>query len=91
MERIISDRTHTAKKTYKCDASALWRSAGYNLDDCQTNEQRLIVEVAEADHWKILPGQSYRKVVGVSDGRVCTYRARLGMDSLCYQLELFDE
>lgn len=91
MDRVISSRTHVARKTYLCDASAIWRSSGYNLDDCQSNEQRLIVEAAESDRWKILPGQAYRKLTLVSDGSICTYRARIGMDSLCYQLGLFDE
>jgi hypothetical protein len=91
METILSDRTHVARKTYNCDASALWNYAGYSVLDCKNNEQRLIVEAAEADQWKILPGQSYHKIVSVSDGQIWTHRARIGMQYLCHINGLFEE
>ena len=37
METILSDRTHVARKTYNCDAIALWNYAGYNLLDCKNS------------------------------------------------------
>lgn len=40
MERIFTDKIVTARKHYRCDAS----------------EQRMMVESAEADKWRILPG-----------------------------------
>ena len=49
-----------------------------------------MVEAAEADKWRILPGQAYRKVTGIYEGDFYTYRARPGMDSVCYELDLFD-
>lgn len=91
MERIFTDKIVSAKKHYACNASEHWLRAGYTTAYCDTDEQRLIVEAAEADKWKILPGQAYRKVTGVYEGNLCTYRARPGMDSVCYELGLFDE
>jgi len=91
MERILSEKIVTAKKVYLCDASAQWGRAGYTISDCETADQRLHVEAAEADGWKILPGQAYRKVVGIYEGELYTYRARPGMDAVCYALDLFDE
>ena len=91
MERVFMDKIVTAKKHYRCDASEQWRRAGYTVDDCKTSEQRLMVEAAEADKWRILPGQAYRKVTGIHEGDFCTYRARVGMDAVCNDLELFDE
>ena len=91
MDKIFSDKTVTAKKEYRCDACAQWDRAGYMLNDCETHEQRLKVASAEADGWKILPGQKYRKVTGINDGVFMTYRARLDMDDVCYDLNMWDE
>ena len=91
MERVFTDQIVTAKKLYRCDASEQWRRAGYTVADCETAEQRLIVEAAEADRGLILPGQAYRKVTGIHEGDLCTYRARPGMDEVCRDLEMWDE
>ena len=91
MDRVFTDKVVMAKKHYRCDASEQWCRSGYTVADCETSEQRLIVEAAEADKFRILPGQPYRKVTGIHDGDFCTYRARPGMDSVCYELDLFDE
>ncbi len=91
MERILTDKTVTARKHYRCDASELWLRSGFRLDDCETSDQRLMVEAAEADKWKILPGQAYRRVTGIHEGELCTYRARPGMDAVCRDLDLWDE
>lgn len=91
MERVFADKIVTAKKHYRCDASEQWRRSGYTVDDCETSEQRLIVEAAEADKWSILPGQKYRKLTGIHDGDFCTYRARPGMDELCAAMDMWGE
>ena len=53
MERVLTDKIVTAKKYYRCDASEQWPRAGYTVADCETSEQRLMVEAAEADKWRI--------------------------------------
>lgn len=90
MDRILSDKLCVARKTYRCDASDQWRRSGYSTSDCETKDQALLVEAAEADKWKILPGQVYRKVVGIYEGDFCVYRARPGMDSVAYELDMWD-
>ena len=90
MDRVFMDKIVTAKKHYRCDACEEWIRSGYSLDDCETSDQRLIVEAAEADKWRILPGQHYRKVTGIHEGDFCTYRARPGMDALCFELGFWD-
>lgn len=91
MDRVLSDAIVTARKHYPCDASHWWIRSGYTLADCDNDDQRLIVEAAIADNFKILPGQAYRKATGVQDGEIVTYRARIGMDSVIRALELVDD
>ena len=86
---VISERIVQAKKGYPCGACAVWDDMGMSLEDCQTDDQREIVKAAQADGWRILPGQLYRKLIYVEDGVVRTYRARPGMDSVCHDLDLF--
>ena len=71
----------------------LFRSgrSGYGLDDCETSEQRLIVEAAQADKWRILPGQKYLKVVRIWEGALTTYRARPGMQTVLRELGLDED
>lgn len=91
MDRVLTDELVQARKHYKCDASYWWDRSGYSPDDCETSEQRLIVEAAQADRWRILPCQKYRRVTGVFEGRLTTYRARPDMQSVIEQLGLTDE
>lgn len=91
MDRVLSDELVQARKNYACDACYWWDRAGYGLDDCETSEQRLIVEAAQADKWRILPGQTYRKIKGIFEGSLTTYRARPGMQSVIEQLKLCED
>ena len=91
MDRVLKDELVQARKHYPCDACYHWLQSSYGLNDCTTSEQRLIVEAAEADKWKILPGQKYRKVTGIWEGKLTTYRARPGMQSVIEELGLCDE
>ena len=61
MERVIEDKIVVARKPHLCDASLRCNLFGYTAADCETDDQRLMVESAEADKWRILPGQLYRK------------------------------
>lgn len=91
MDRVLSQKNIVARKTHLCDASYHWRESGYALVDCDTDDQRLIVEAAQACGWKILPGQLYLRVTVIHEGSICTYRARIGMDAVCRDLGLFDD
>lgn len=91
MDRVLTDKIVTAKKHYRCGASKQWMRSGYTVAECETSEQRLIVEAAEANKWRILPGQAYRKVTGIHEGEFSTYRAMPGMDAVCRDLDMWDE
>jgi hypothetical protein len=91
VDAILKDEVRAARKHYNCDASALWCNYSMKLDDCETGDQRLIVEAAQADKWKILPGQQYRYMRGIFEGRMVTWRERVGMGSVCRQLRLYED
>lgn len=90
MQHILSDELVTAKRRYLCDASRHWLQSGYVAADCDTDDQRKAVLAAEADTWSILPGQKYRKCRGIYDGEFFTYRARIDMDSVTYDLDMWE-
>ena len=56
---ILKDEIRTARKFYDCDASAAWNNYGPPRDELPPDD-RLILEGAQADKWKIRPGQRYR-------------------------------
>ena len=91
MDKVLTDKLVQARKHYLCDASYHWLQSSYGINDCKTSEQRLIVEAADADEWKILPGQKYRKVTGIWEGKLTTYRARPGMQTVIEELGLCDD
>lgn len=91
MDRVLTSKLVQAKKHYPCDACYWWHRSGYSLDDCETGEQRMMVEAAQADKWKILPGQMYLKVTGIFEGALTTYRARPGMQAVLHQLRLDED
>ena len=87
---LLKDEQRTARKFYECDASDYWRNYGPPPEDV-TADQKLTLEGAEADKWKIRPGQRYRYVAQTDGRRMEVYRARLDMDSLCRQHDLYDD
>ena len=86
---ILNDTIQTASKFYYCDASRQFLQSNYGQNDVSADDW-LIVQGAEADKWKIKPGDKYRKVT-YKDGGFYTYRGRIDMDSLCIRNHLFDE
>ena len=91
MDRVLKGEIVQARRHYACDACRRWRRSGYSLSDCETSDQRMIVGAAQADGWRILPGQQYRRITGISGGALTTYRARPGMQSVIERLELCDD
>ncbi len=89
--RVLFDQIVMARKVYKCDASETWHNNSMSSIDCKTDDERLILDAAEADGWRILRGQKYRCVRGFDDdNNRFTSRARPGMDSLCQSHDLYD-
>jgi hypothetical protein len=88
---VLSTHERTARKNYRCTACESWLHSGYSLVDCQSEEQRQAVESAKADGWMILKGQRYLSQVQIDGGSIYTVRARLDVNALCNDLELYPE
>ncbi len=91
MGRVISTTTQKANKDYNCDACYWWNKAGFGLDECESIEQMVVFETAEKEGFKILRGQKYIKQIGINDGELCVYRARIDMNDICHQLDVFPD
>lgn len=87
---ILKDELRTARKHYKCDAFAWFHSCGMRRDEL-TPDQQLMLDAAEADKGRILPGQAYHYRRGVYEGSMFTWRARPGMDAVCVDHGLYDD
>lgn len=87
---ILKNELRTARKNYKCDAYARFHACGMRRDEL-TQEQQLMLDAAEADKGRILPGQAYHYRRGVYEGRMFTWRSRSGMESICIDHDLYDE
>ena len=87
---ILKDEQRAARKHYKCDAYLWWNSCGGDIREL-TPDQLLIVQAAEADRGRILPGQRYVYRRGVHEGSMFTWRARIGMDNVCRDLGLYED
>jgi hypothetical protein len=90
MSDVLNVKTQTARKHYNCDACRLWVNSGYGMHDVSADDY-LVVCGAEADRWKIKPGDKYVKVTRRDGRNLVTYRARLDMDSVCKRNNIFDE
>ena len=91
MALVLKDEQRTARKFYDCDASYHWRNYGPPPDVPLTADEALVLEGVKADKWKIRPGQRYRYVVQREGGQLEVYRARLDMDNLCQEHDLYDD
>lgn len=87
---ILKDELRHARKHYKCDAYAWFHACSMRRDEL-TPEQQLMLDAAEADKGRILPGQAYHYRRGVYEGRMFTWRAKPGMESVCVAHNLYDE
>lgn len=89
MADLLREETPVARKTYDCDACWAWDRSGLSRDDV-TDEHRAVLDKAEKDKWLIHPGEKYRKCT-YKDGVIQVYRAKLDMDDLIAELELYDD
>ena len=89
-DKVLTDERRTARKGYKCDATAWFHLCGMGRHDL-TPDQQVIFDASEADKGRILPGQVYHYQRGVVDGQMYTCRARLDMQSVCLSHGLFDD
>lgn len=79
-----------ARKEYRCDALDLIQSIGLHDFDL-TDDEWADIQKAITEGGKILPGTKYRKVTGVWEGEWCIFRARLDIDEICEEHEIYEE
>jgi hypothetical protein len=91
MDRCLSEKIVTARKDYICDASIWWLNSECDAEELHSDDQLAEVKAAEADNWMIRKGQTYLRGTGVIDGEIFTYRARIGMNRVCAELDLFPD
>ena len=87
---ILKDEERTARKHYKCDAFARFHNCGMRRDELAPDQQ-LMLDAAEADKGRILPGQRYRYARGLHEGSMFTWRERIGMGSICRAHGLYED
>lgn len=88
--RIISRKIKRAKKEYTCAACDAWMASATNEIGLSSADTE-ILDLAEADYWRILPGQSYIWMLCVSDSGLSVFRARPAMDDLCRRHYVYDD
>lgn len=89
MDTLLTEKIVTARKDHTCDACVWWINSDCDVEELHSDDQVAEVAAAEADNWMIRTGQQYLRQTGVQDGEMITYRARVGMNSICVDLELF--
>jgi hypothetical protein len=76
-----------ARKPYRCDAAHVIRDT-----DCDfTAEERATIESARAGGWMINKGDQYVNCSGKWDGEFETFRARIDLDAICQDYDLYPE
>lgn len=88
---FIKEKFVIAKKYHGCDASRVWNNANCGVDDCHNADERLILEAAEADGWKIKKGDKYFCQTNSDDGIIYDFKARIDMHNLCLKHDLYNE
>lgn len=87
---VLKHELRMARKSYACDATRHFHNCGMSRNDLDS-EQVLMLDAAEADKGRILRGQMYYYTRGVDEGRMFTWRARPGMDSICRDHGLYED
>lgn len=92
MATILSDTKHIARKRYVCNAcewieNDLADHLYYYKFTCA--ELREIVK-ARRNRWCIVPGQQYRKQVGIESGDFYVWRVIPAIDAICRKYDIYE-
>jgi hypothetical protein len=86
---LANTTTQIAQKEYHCEASDWITNGGIDERDFAPEDWKIIQD-AQAEKWKILPGTRYVKTVGQWEGSWETFRAREDLDAICHKYKLYD-
>ena len=90
MLTILSDTTPVARKDYPCDVCKAMKDAGIK-EEYLNEEQLKLYNEAKEDDFMIKKGQKYEKQVNIYEREIGTFRSRLGMRKVYFQLELNED
>ena len=89
-ESVLQRVERKARKRYRCDAYALWLNEEWSINDCETVEQKAVVEIMRARDGWIEIGEKYLYVCWRAYGGLETWRANVEMNKVCKALGFYD-
>ena len=87
--KFTNTTTHKAKKEYHCNASDWIINGSMDERDFEPVDWQ-VIQKAQVDKWKILPGTRYIKTVGIWEGSWQIFRAREDLDAICHKYDLYE-
>lgn len=90
MGDLCVEKRVVARKHHDCAACAAFLRAGYSSQDLHLADEWLTVIAAEADGWKVKPGDDCFVCSGFFDGTAFRYYKRIDMDNLCIKYDLYE-
>lgn len=82
--------TQKARKDYPCGAWEWIDNSGYGQADFKPKDWQ-IIEKARKDGFMIKKGMEYTKISGKFDGEFTVFRARLDLNAICVDYELYPD
>lgn len=80
-----------ARKDYHCQASdCIDYILGWDLSEYEEEDRPTIIQALNQER-KILKGTTYIRVTGMWEGEWSTFRARLDLDKICKNYNLYSE
>lgn len=82
--------TQRARKDYPCGAWEWISNSGYSERDFKPEDWQ-VIENARADDFMIKKGTEYTQTKGKWEGEFCTFRARIDLDKICSDYDLYPD
>lgn len=90
MATILRESYYTARKKYCCDACRYIFQFGTFSELQLTDNEKISVEKAKNNNWRIMPGEKYFYQVLICDG-FQTFKAIPEIINICFKYKLFQE
>jgi|LakMenEpi03Aug12_release.lakeMendotaPanAssembly.Ray.scaffolds.fasta_scaffold277925_3 hypothetical protein len=93
-QHICTTEIKKARKEHDCDSCYLIREEVYNgssFMEIITVEEKLFIDIAESENWKILIGTPYTKIVGAYDGDMQVTKSRPEILAIVDKYRLWSE
>lgn len=81
-----------ANKEYHCDAASWIKNSDVGTNDFDFTEKDLAtVKKAKSENWKIKKGTIYIKTTGMWDGEFSVFKARIDLNEICINYDIYEE